>query len=328
VAVVTTSDKVRFYESVFGSGKLDSPCRNFYVCCPICDPKDRSKKKRAILVENDSNHCWVCGFKSRSIASLVAEYGTREQLQDYKQRFMSEEARRRFEKRKGDAEENTAPAPLKLPEDFTLLVEANARDHDVISLYRYLIARGITEEDMWRYRIGCSGERRWSRRAIVPSFDAQGELNYFTGRASDAQRYRYDGPSVDKVSIIFNELDVDWSKRVVLCEGPFDLMKCGDNAVPLLGSTLSPKSALFAKLVTNRTPVVLVLDSDMKVRAWKYARMLTSYDLEVSILEVEDDPGEMTKEAFAAALSGAVPYTEKADFQVRIDRLRSVSFRL
>jgi hypothetical protein len=329
LAVVTTSDKVRFYESIFGSGKLDSPCRNFYVCCPMCDPKDRSKKKLAILVENDGNHCWVCGWKGKNLAPLVAKYGSKEQLADYKQRFMSDEARRRFEKRRGEDDgAQKEPEKLKLPPDFRLLVHANRNDHDVKSLLRYLSARGITERDLWYYRIGCSDERRWSRRAIVPSYDAAGELNYFTGRAIDAQRFRYDGPSIDKAAIVFNEINVDWTKPLIVCEGPFDLMKCGENAVPLLGSTLSPLSSLFCNIVMHRTPVTLAFDSDMKKRAWRCARFLSSYDLEVSIVEVEDDPGAMEKEEFAEAVTKAIPYDHKTDFNVKLEALRSMSFRL
>jgi hypothetical protein len=163
MAVITVSDKVKFYESIFGSGKLDSPCRNFYVCCPMCDPKDRSKKKLAILVENDGNHCWVCGWKARTLAPLVSRYGSREQLQDYKQRFMSDESRRRFDRRRlADQQQERGPEKLRLPDDFRLLAQADGGDHDVRSLLRYLAARGITERDLWYYRIGYSSERRWS----------------------------------------------------------------------------------------------------------------------------------------------------------------------
>ena len=41
---------------------------------------------------------------------------------------------------------------------------------------------------------------------------------------------------------------------MTLVEGPFDMVKCDDNATCLLGSHLPVNSLLFQKLIQNKTP--------------------------------------------------------------------------
>ena len=60
------------------------------------------------------------------------------------------------------------------------------------------------------------------RRVIIPSFDSEGFLNYFTARAIDESTRKYVNPKVKRTDIIFNELNVDWKKELVIVEGPFD----------------------------------------------------------------------------------------------------------
>ena len=63
--------------------------------------------------------------------------------------------------------------------------------------------------------------------------------------------------------IIFNELNIDWSKELTIVEGPLDLIKTNDNATCLLGSSLTEDMLLFQKIVANKTNIKLALDSDI-----------------------------------------------------------------
>ena len=83
--VVSLSDKIKFYESIFGRGRISGNGKNFDVRCPICSPKDLTKKKLAIRTTDDANHCWTCGWKARSLVPLLRKYGTQEHLNAYKQ---------------------------------------------------------------------------------------------------------------------------------------------------------------------------------------------------------------------------------------------------
>jgi hypothetical protein len=165
-------------------------------------------------------------------------------------------------------------------------------------------------QDAWFFKIGVSSQVRWFRRLIVPSFDAAGSLNFFVARAIDHKRRpKYDMPDgVKSTDIIFNELNIDWKTRLVLCEGAFDLMKCPENSVPLLGSTLNEQSYLFNMIIANGTPVALALDGDMwNKKTPRAVKSLEKYDIHVDVVDTRSfhDPGSVSKKEFGVALSQA-----------------------
>jgi hypothetical protein len=190
----------------------------------------------------------------------------------------------------------------------------------------------MTEHDLWYYRFGVSEEKRWYRRVIVPSFDALGNLNYFTARAIDKNRKpKYDNPDSDKTSIVFNEICVDWTSRLVLCEGPFDYVKCGENAVPLLGSDLNESSLLFNMITAHATPVALALDTDMKsTKTIEAAKKLLEYGISVDVVDLGGvpDPGTMTKRQFAAVLDAAKPFSWSSAFTTRLEAASKMTLSL
>ena len=327
--IATLTDKIRFIESVFGSGKLARNSKNFDVRCPICAPKDPTKKKLAILLEDDRCHCWTCGYKSASLAPLIRKYAGLEKLAEYRDKFMSE-AQKAWKSRclVIDADE---PQQLTLPKDFRLLAVASGSDPDVRAMKRYLTERGVSERDLWYFKLGYSSEFRWQRRIIVPSFDAQGKLNYYVGRTIDKNRKpKYDNPDVDKLPVIFNELNVDWTQRLVLCEGAFDMFKCGDNAVPLLGSDLNEESALFNSILVHSTPIAMALDADMwMTKTPKIAKKLAEYDIDVRLVDTRpfSDPGQATKVQFKEALEAAREFTWRDALFTKLDGVSRMSLR-
>jgi hypothetical protein len=326
VAAVSISDKVRFIESVFGSGTMARNGRNFAVKCPFCAPRDPQKRKLVILMEDDRTHCWTCGYKAHTLVPLVRKFGTRDQLIEYRDRFMpATEANVRCLFINLSSDE---PERIALPKDFRLLVTASTHDPDVLAIKRYLmeplpVGRALTERDLWYFKIGYSNDPRWKRRALVPSFDHEGQLNWFVGRAIDKRRTpRYDMPEGDKLAIVFNELNLDWTKEMVLCEGAFDLMKCPDNSVPLLGSDLNEQSAVFNRILANSTPVVLALDGDMRVKKTpKIARRLAGYDIPVRVvrMEADMDPGNASKLEMKQLIADARPLDWQDAFFDRLD---------
>lgn len=324
MTVVSLTEQVRFIEGVFGSGRISRNSRNFDVKCPICDPTDPNKKKLSILLPDGRNHCWVCGYRSRSLASLIWKYGTRAQVVEYRDRFMPDVQR---SSRCLWIDADDVPRQLSLPDDFKLLATSTSRHPNVRAIRNYLAARNVSERDLWRYKLGYSESALWTRRVIMPSFNAAGELNLFVGRAIDKRRKpKYEMPDGDRRHVVFNELNVDWTRRLVLCEGPFDLMKCGDNAVPLLGGDLNKEGALFQAIVSHRTPIALAMDMDMKATKMpRVAAQLHAYDVDVSIVTVNDDPGSMTKKEFRAALEAARPFEWQQAFLDRLEAASKVS---
>ena len=145
-------------------------------------------------------------------------------------------------------------------------------------------------------------------------------MNFFLGRNLEQKGF-YKNCDSDKKEIIFNELKTDFKKEVILVEGPFDMIKAGHNAVPLLGSSITEDYALFLEILKNKTPVILALDNDMKMRSQYIANLFYLYDIQVKILPLGKfkDVGEMDKKDFLEAKNKAKVW-EKDDkllFKIR-----------
>ena len=294
---------------------------NFDVRCPICAPTDPSKKKLSIRTDTSANHCWVCGWKSRTIVPLIRKYGSQEQLSQFKELFGISDGDSQGQLVTGEKQQKK----LELPKDFQLLTLANVSDPDVKAAWRYVVSRGLTENDAWYFKFGVSNEPRWKRRVIMPSFDSEGNLNYFTARAIDKDRKpKYDNPDVDKNPVVFNDINLDWSKQIVLVEGPFDLVKCPENTTAILGSDLDERHEVFNKILLLNTPVALALDGDMwETKMPKIYKKLEEYNVDVVVVDVRPwgDPGSMSRPEFQIALNEAKKLTWEDRFASRLRKL-------
>jgi hypothetical protein len=327
VAIRSVSDSINFFESIFGKGRISSNGINFDVRCPICAPTDLTKKKLSIRTDTSANHCWVCGWKARSIIPLIRKFGTQTHLSIFKELFgFSGDVSQLIT---GQKEE---PIKLELPKDFKLITLANEMDPDIKAAWRYIYSRGLNERDAWYFKLGVSDEPRWKRRIIMPSFDESGNLNYFIARAIDKDKKpKYDNPDVDKNPIIFNEINIDWKKRLVLVEGAFDLVKCPDNSTAILGSDLDERHEIFNKILLYNTPIALALDGDMwNKKTPKIVKKLQEYDIDVIVVDVRPwgDPGSMNKPEFVTALSEARPLSWNDLFINKLSKAMTTSFKL
>lgn len=309
--IVSLGEKVKFISSVFGKVQVAGNAANIGIRCPIPEcpsQQKRDKFKLAIRVADDFWHCWVCGQKGRSLLSLIFKYGTREQLAEYKQKYLPEHV---INANKFD--ETKIEERFCLPDTFKLLAtELGSSDFECKRAINYLFNdRGLTERDLWFYKFVVSDDWRWKRRVIVPSFDDEGALNYFVGRDVDGiAQFKYKNCDVDAETVVFNELNVDWQKPLVLVEGPFDLVKCNMNATCLLGSNLSEEFEVFNRILLNQTPVILCFDNDVQMKTQKIARMLAQYNVDVKIASVgERDPGAMTKTELEDVVNAAKPWS-------------------
>lgn len=296
------TERLRFYESIFGKGQLARDERNFSVRCPICDPKDPSKKKLVIRTADDVTHCWTCSFSSRSLVPLIRKYGSQSKLSEYLSRFHAD-------KQAQHVEQQVEESRLAPPKDIRLIACRNDSDPDALAVEKYLRARGLTDRDLWYYRVAYSHEPIWYRRAVFLSYSSSGDLNYIVARSIDQKKKpKYVNCDLDKTSIVFNEINIDWSSPVSLCEGPFDMINCGSNAVCLLGSELSESSLLFDRIVSNSTPVVVVLDSDtVSHKRPRLVKKLKEYDINVKIASLGEytDPGSAPREFVQRAIQEA-----------------------
>ena len=149
-------------------------------------------------------------------------------------------------------------------------------------------------------------EGRYAGRIVIPSINNDGDCNYFIARSYVGHGRRYLNPPCGR-DIIFNSLMVDWDEPVVLVEGVFDAIVIGDNAIPILGSTLREDSRLFQALAIHDTPIFVALDPDAEKKAQWIIRSCLKYDLEVKKINLEDyeDIGSMSREVFLEKLKTA-----------------------
>jgi hypothetical protein len=320
----TQGQAIEFIEKAFGQATLTNGGLNASVICPKCAEKEDNLQKRKLVIRTDDflTHCWVCGYRSTNLINLLSQYHPHF-IEEYREKFKIQAPFARcmvldlstlFDEKKP---EQTLAPPVQLPTGFTLMAtNLGTGNKAVDNAWKYLKSRGITERDLWLWKFGVTehrtpeGEQNFRFRVIVPSFDAQGDLNYFSARAywDKLKGAKYSNPNIKRETIIFNELNIDWTQELTLVEGVFDLIKCNENATCLLGSTLDQTYLLFQRIVERNTPVVLALDNDARHKTFKLAKLLTEYGISVRIFRVPsdlNDVGQMTRVRFIEELPHA-----------------------
>jgi len=233
--------------------------------CPVCsyDIKglDHGDGKGNLEI-NYCRHiykCWSCG----------ETHGTQGPLGKLFDRFGTKMAKKTYNLVRPQDEKYVAPKlQVKIPTGYKQFKDSNERFIPHKEAMRYLTSRGITNEIIEKYKIGYTVDGDFAYRVIIPSFDKEGELNYFIARSWVPSKMKYKNPTVPKETIIFNESNIDFSKTIYLVEGAFDMLFL-DNSIPLLGKHVSPM--LFERLYNEALGEIhICLDGD----AWDAAQKL------------------------------------------------------
>ena len=292
---------VNLVNSVLGTGKRTARGNQAYHC-PFCN---HHKPKLAVnFSENKKGynpwHCWVCGKKGTRISTL------------FKQLKASHDKFTELYKLVNDENEHIhkeSNKQLTLPEEFQL-VTSNSKNITGKQAWNYLKNRGITEEDIIKYNLGYCEYGNYSNMIIIPSYDENGRLNYFTGRSFEKDPYRkYRNPETSRNIIPF-ELFINWDLPLILCEGPFDAIAIKRNAIPLLGSNI--QSNLMKKIVTSTVKkIYIALDTDAMKKSLKFAEEFINQGKEVYMVELQGkDPSEMGFTDFTKLIQTTTPLTQ------------------
>ena len=225
--------------------------------CPVCaDEKGLdSGDGKGNLEINYGRHvykCWACSETHGThgpLGKLFDQYATKGQKKVYNL-IKPEELK----------QEDVRRPKLRLPEGFTTFKDSNSRFIPHIEAYRYLTSRGVTDEMIEKYNIGYTVNGDFAYRIIIPSYNLDGQLNYFVARSWVPKKMKYKNPSVPKDEIIFNEGRIDWDKDIFLCEGAFDSFFL-DNSIVMLGKKMSKLlfETLYAKANKN---IIICCDGD------------------------------------------------------------------
>ncbi len=318
MTTVTSTEKIRFLRGIFRDIHVSRDGNDCAVACPNCKTPD--KKKLSINVETWKYHCWVCGVKGGNLRSLFKQYYTPEVVVAFRERF-------------GISDDDTTEVPavevVTLPDGLKPVAQvSNSKNPNFRATYNYLMRRGLTERDLWYWKMCVSSENRFDRRVIIPSFDSDGDLNYYVSRSIDKDtKPRYVNSKANKTEIIFNDLMVDWSKPIVIVEGVFDAINVGQNSIPILGSYLPQSAALFAKIVANNIPVTLALDPDVEDKMHKIAGDLYKFGIDVRQADITGfkDIGEMPRDVAKQRIAEAKAWYPKISMLHKISKISSGS---
>ena len=292
---------VYLLDSVLGKGKSTSKGNRAYHC-PECK---HHKLKLEINLEEHSPHfqsyqCWVCGFKGKKLTTLFKKIEANPDKVN--------ELRLLVKSASKEIKVVVDNKKVTLPEEFISLI--NPPDNLVTKhALHHLKKRGITKEDIIKYNIGYCEFGRYANMIILPSYNSNGNLNYFTARNFDKNSpIKYRNPDVNR-DIIGLELFINWNTPITLCEGIFDAIAIKRNVIPLLGKTIQP--SLMKKLINSTVnKIYIALDKDAIKQALNFCESLMNEGKEVYLVDLNDkDPSDMGFEKFTNLIQNTLPLT-------------------
>jgi len=279
--------------------------------CPYCK---HHKRKLSINIDKNVYKCWVCDAKGKDVYRIIRRFGSFGDSEAWKSVAGERVDINKFENLFWEEEEESEPEQiLMLPPEFKTLTSRNITSSVGKRALKYLKNREIDRADALKWKIGYCDSGPYKNRVIIPSFNKDGDLNYFIARTFSDDYRRYMNPPSSR-DIVFNELYVDFDKEVTIVEGVFDAIKT-ENAVPILGSVIREKSKLFKKIVKYDTPVLLALDPDAVHKSEKIKKLLLKYGIEIREMKYADkdrDIGEMSKKE-VEEMSNSAPFIRDCD---------------
>jgi DNA primase len=249
--------------------------------CPFCNHR---KRKLECNLTSQRWQCWVCHTSGNSIKSLFRRLKVNSSYYnelykitgDYKPQFVEKEY----------------PKDLSLPADFISLIESQD-SFEYNNAKKYLENRGITNDDIIRYNIGYCTKGEYRQMVILPSYDKNGNINFFAARSYYENSYiKHKLPSWSK-DIVGFELFINWNEPITICEGTFDAVAIKRNAIPLFGTSMS--EYLKESIILNGVEQVnLILDKDALKEALRIQKYLDKYEVSVHLIQLDGkDPSSI-----------------------------------
>lgn len=247
--------------------------------CPNCN---HYKRKLNINTTNGYYHCWVCNFSGKSFKSLLGKLKAPEEY--YK--TLCNISVPRINKSSLVEHKKTS-----LPTEFVPLYK-NSLDVGHKHALNYCFNRGLSIYDIIRYNIGYCSSGMFQNRIIIPSYDCDGNLNFYCGRDIYNSKMKYRLCDSSKNMIGF-EMFINFNQPITLVEGVFDAISVKYNAIPLFGKTLSKKLKL--KLIDKRPPRInVLLDNDAIEQSLEICEFLIQNRINTHLILLDGkDPNEI-----------------------------------
>ena len=283
--------------------------------CPCCTKK---KRKLEINLVTGKFHCWLCNWGNHSLYALFKKLNAprdcykiiggmkfkKDSSVVTETTFSTHDDLINLLKDMGIPEEYHH----MLPQGFSPLYECHT-SKDWYNAINYLKNRKFTKYDIIRYNIGYCHSGEFAGRVIIPSYDRNGNLNFYTGRSiNDKAWLKYKNCEFSKNIIGFESM-INFNLPVTIVEGPTDALTIRYNCVPLFGKTLSEK--LKTELICNKSPRVnILLDNDALRDSVDICETLLNNGVNVYLVEMTDkDPSVLGFEKTWEIIDSTKPLT-------------------
>lgn len=273
-----------FIENILGKSHKKAR-ENYAFTCPKCQHHKPKLEINFHTNEKGENpfECWVCGFKGRTIKSLLKQLKV-----PYEQAYEI----LKYVNKGEEVKYNPQFKAVELPKEFQSLYEASTTSVIANKVRKYLYNRGYTDKDFLKYNIGYCTTGPYEGRVIIPSYNENNQLNFFVARTYEDAFNKYKNPEASKDIIGFENM-INWNQPIILVEGVFDAIAVKRNAIPILGKSLS--KSLLRKIVSSKVEdIYIALDRDAFKKALEYTEQFLNMGKRVYLVDMQNkDPSEM-----------------------------------
>ena len=281
---------ISLLDSVLGSGHTTSGNNRAYHC-PFCN-----HRKRKLEVDTETNskgenqyNCWVCGTKGKRLTSLFKRLNVGQDKTTQLHNLVNINKTPSGFLRETKQTNNF----VQLPKEFKPLWVFNKSPEYRNAFFYVTKKRGLNANDIMKYKIGYCDSGDYRGNIVIPSYDVNGMLNFFTTRSYYETEFgKHKNPDVSKDVIGF-ELFINWNHPVILTEGGFDAVTIKRNVIPLFGKIVLDKLKL--KIITEKVKkLYILLDPDALRNAIQTVEYFLGNGVEVYMVELHDkDANEM-----------------------------------
>ena len=269
--------------------------------CPFCK---HYKKKLEVDLSTGLWNCWVCKTSGFKVSSLLKKVNA--SYSDLKKVYNGESYSTKQYSYKLDY--------ISLPDNYIPFEESDD-SFFVNRLKKYLFARGLTEDDLIKYKIGYLDDSS-KNTLLIPSYDSDFNLNFFVTK--NIATGRYTNPDYSKNQIIFESF-ISWDSDIVLTEGVFDAFSIQRNSIPLLGKILNSK--LKERIISSASQkFYIALDGGELADIFRIAKYLISVGKIPYFvnLPIGEDPSSIGRIKIWEYLKKSQPMTEEDVFRYEL----------
>jgi len=297
------------FTSILGKSHKTTENGDYAFFCPFCKHKN---KKLNINFITYRWHCWVCGVKGRSLFQILKKLNVDKDYVKLLSELVQDKPLFSYDIKS----ENVAISAL--PKEFKPLYEKSDSFFYKRAL-DYVLSRNITINDIFKYNIGYAESGKYDGMIIIPNYNKNGQINYFTtrnyNRVSDN---KFKNPTASK-NVIGFELQVNWNLPVILTESALDAIVIRRNGVPLYGKTL-PESLKLQLIENDTMDIYIALDPDAFNDMIDHAKYFINNGINVYHVDIPTgmDPNQLGYEKMQILIENAKMLTSEYLWELKL----------